>query len=219
MNNAIFAACGALALAGTMTLSAQTPAPTPAPPGWPKATAPAEPGQKPAPSTMTVTGCLKAADTTTAAAEGATAAKPGGTMPGSMTAAARYMLTDVSMDGQMRGGPMGTPTTGAPAPIAGAPAHAMATQYAVVGAAGVDLSPHVGHKVSITGTVADAHAGMPGMAPGTKPMAKPDMPTARPTDAPKPNPMGMGHMGADKGWSTLTASSVTMISASCTATQ
>ena len=103
----------------------------------------------------------------------------------------------------------------------------MATHYMVVGASGVDLSAHVGHKVSITGTVADAHAGMPGMMPGSKPMAKPgdkpmakpDMPATRPGDAPKPGTMGMDHMGADKGMSTLTASSVTMISATCTATQ
>lgn len=227
MNNAIVAACGALALASTMTLSAQTPAPTPAPPGWPKATTPAEPGQKPAMGAMTLTGCLKAADGTTGAAQGAATAKPGATTPGSVMPAARFLLTDVSMDGQMRGGPMGTPTTGAPAPGAatGAAAHAMPTQYTVVGASGVDLSAHVGHKVSLTGTMAGAHS-MPGMMPGDKPtampgdkpMAKPDMPAMRPTDAPKPA-TGMDHMGADKGAATFTVSSVTMISASCTATQ
>ena len=218
MKNAIVAACGALALASTMTLSAQTPPPTPAPPGWPKATAPAEPGQKPAMGAMTLTGCLKAADATTGAAQGAATAKPGATTPGLVMPAARFLLTDVSMDGQMRGGPMGTPTTGAPAPgaAAGAPTHAMATQYTVVGASGVDLSAHVGHKVSLTGTM--AHSGMPGMMPGDKPMAKPDMPASRPTDAPKPT-MGMDHMGADKGAATFTASSITMISATCTVTR
>ena len=220
MKNAIVAACGALALASTMTLSAQTPPPTPAPPGWPKATAPAEPGQKPAMGAMTLTGCLKAADATTGAAQGAATAKPGATTPGSVIPAARFLLTDVSMDGQMRGGPMGTPTTGAPAPgaAAGAPAHAMATQYTVVGASGVDLSAHVGHKVSLTGTMAGAHSGMPGMMPGDKPMAKPDMPATRPGDAPKPN-AGMDHMGGDKGAATFTASAITMISATCTVTQ
>ena len=173
---------------------------------------------------MTLTGCLKAGDGTTGAAQGAATAKPGATTPGSVMPAARFLLTDVSMNGQMRGGPMGTPTTGAPAPgaTAGAPAHAMATQYTVVGASGVDLSAHVGHKVSLTGTMAGAHSGMPGdkpMAmPGDKPMAKPDMPMSRPTDAPKPA-MGMDHMGADKGAATFTASSITMISATCTVTQ
>jgi hypothetical protein len=50
-------------------------------------------------------------------------------------------------------------------------------------------------------------------------MTKPaEMPAPGPEDAPKPHPMGLGHMGADKGWSTLTASSVTMISAICSAT-
>ena len=217
MNNAVFAACGALALAGTMTLSAQTPTPTPMPPGWPQAQTPAEPMQKPAVGTMTVTGCLKAADSTMGATPGGAMAKPGATMPGSVMAGARYMLTDVAMDGQVRGGLMGTPIAGAPAPATatGAPAHAMATQYLVVGASGVDLSAHVGHKVSITGSVAHAHAGMP----GNKPMAKPDMPATRPGDAPKPNAMGMDHMGADKGWSTLTASSITMVSATCSATR
>lgn len=215
MNNALVAACGALALASTMTLSAQTPPPTPAQPVWPNATAPAQPEHKPAPGTMTMAGCLKVSDSTVAAAP----------------AGARYVLANAAMERPLFGGPMGTPTSGAPAPgapgAAAPPAHPMATQYMVVAGSGVDLTAHVNHQVRITGTVAGAHAGMPGMMPGGKPMAKPgdtpmakpDMPATRPGDVPKPNPMGMDHKSADKGWSTLTAASITMISATCTATQ
>ena len=207
MNHAIFAVCGALALASTMTLSAQTPTPTPAPPGWPQATAPAEPGRKPATGAKTMTGCLKAADGTVT------------TTP----ADARYVLANAAMDRPLFGAPpAAAPGTAAP------PAHPMAMQYSVVGGIGVDLAAHVNHQVRITGTVADAHAGMPGMMPGDKPMAKPgekpmakpaEMPSSRPGDAPKTHPMGMDHMGANQGWSTLTASSITMISATCTAPQ
>ena len=207
MKNALVAACGALALASTKTQSAQTPPPTPAPPGWPTATAPAQPDQKPAPGTMTIAGCLKVSDSTVATASGG----------------ARYVLANAAMERPLFGGPMGTPTSGAPAPgapgAAAPPAHPMATQYMVVAGSGVDLAAHVNHQVRITGTVAGDHSGMPGMMPGDKPMAKPDMPATRPTDAPKPNPMGMDHKGADKGSATLTASSITMISATCTVTR
>jgi hypothetical protein len=208
MNNAIFAACGALALASTMTLSAQTPTPTPAPPAWPQVTAPAEPGQKPAMGVMTMTGCLKAADATMA------------TTP----ADARYVLANAAMDRPLFGAPpAAAPGTATP------PAHPMAMQYTVVAGTGVDLTAHVNHQVRLTGTVAGAHAGMPGMMPGDKPMTTPaagkpmakpaEMPAARPGDAPRPSPVGMDHMGADKGWSTFTASSITMISATCSATR
>jgi len=215
MNSSILAAFGALALAGTITLSAQTPAATPAPPAWPQATAPAEPRQQPAMGTMTVTGCLKTSDGPMGGDRGAAATTPGAATPGAMKADVHYMLTDVTVDGQMQGGAMGTPAPGAPA-------HAMITNYMVVGASGVDLSAHVGHKVSITGTAADAHPAM-----GTRPMAKsadmpmgtPEMPATRPGDAPRPSTLGMDQMGAHKGARMLTASSITMISATCTATQ
>jgi len=214
MNNALFAACGTLVLAGTMTLSAQTPAPTPAPPGWPQATVPAEPAPKPASGPMTMTGCLKTSDSAMGAPPAGAMAKPGAVMPGATVPGTHYMLADAAMDRPLFGG---SAPAGAGAP---APAHPMTTHYMLMAGAGVDLAAHVNHQVRITGIVAEAHDGMPGMMPGAKPMPTPaEKPAARPGDAPKSNPSGMDHAGAHKGGSTLTVSSITMISATCTATR
>ena len=83
---------------------------------------------------------------------------------------------------------------------------------AVTLASAMTLSAHANHQVRISGTVAG------GMDHGNlAPAAKAgDKPMARPGDA-KPG-MAADHMGGDKKSATLTATSVTMISATCTTT-
>ena len=115
MNDAPFAACGGtIALAGTMTLSAQTPTPAPAP-VWPQVSAPAA---------MTLTGGLKPWNSTMGAAPGAAMAKPGAMLPGTRSVLAKVDADRPASDAVTAP----TPST----PTAGAPSHPGATPYLVV---------------------------------------------------------------------------------------
>jgi hypothetical protein len=79
---------------------------------------------------------------------------------------------------------------GAPAdPGAGAPADIPAGDITVKAAAGVDLSEHVGHTITVTGSWAE------GLEPGA--------------------PSGVAEAGATGGGKALEAQSVEMVSASC----
>ena len=203
MKYAFLAACGAVTLASAMTLSAQTPAQPPT--TRPQSPAPTQPATRTDQSSVTVTGCLKPWDNAMGGGVSDPMAKPGDTMakPGAPMATTRWVLTNVQGDhatGQ-------SPSAGGSA----SPAHPQAAQYVVTAGTGVNLSAHANHQVRITGTVA---GGMDhgNMAPAGK---AGDKPMARPGDA-KPG-MAADHMG-DKKSATLTATSVTMISATCTTT-
>jgi len=215
MKYSLLAACGAVTLASAMTLSAQTPAQPPT--TRPQTPAPTQPATRTDQSSVTVTGCLKPWDnamgggaTDPMAKPGDPMAKPGDPMgkPGAPMAGTRWVLTNVQGDRATGQTPSHSPSAGG----AASPAHPQASQYVVTAGTGVNLSAHVNHQVRITGTVA---GGMDhgNMAPAGK---AGDKPMARPGDA-KPG-MAADHMGDDKKSATLTATSVTMISATCTAT-
>ncbi|MGE0126078.1 MAG: hypothetical protein AB7U25_24380 [Vicinamibacterales bacterium] len=84
-----------------------------------------------------------------------------------------------------------------PAVNPSSPAHPQVPQYVVTAGAGLNLAGHVGHTVRVTGTVQQAHAAE----------------SAR-SDAPRPAP-GRNTEGSDHAWSTLSATSMAMVSASC----
>ncbi len=84
------------------------------------------------------------------------------------------------------------------------PAHPQGRRYVVTAASGVNLAAHVNHQVSVTGTAAGGHA----MADQAH------VPAARPGD-----PKAAPGMTGDKAWETLTATSGTMVSATCSATE
>jgi len=205
MKYSFLAACGAVTLASAMTLSAQTPAQPPA--TRPQTPAPTQPATRTDHSAVTVTGCLKPWDNAMGGGAADPMAKPGDPMakpgdpmakPGAPMASSRWVLTNVQTDKAM----------------GQTPSHPQASQYIVTAGTGVNLTAHVNHQVRITGTVA---AGMDhgNMAHADKPG---DKPMARPGDV-KPAPgMAADHMTGDKKSATLTATSVTMISATCTTT-
>lgn len=207
MNYSILAACGAVTLASAMTLSAQTPAPPATRPQPPAPTPPAMTDQ----SSVTVTGCLKTWDATMGDGAAQPMAKPGDPMakPDAPMASTRWLLTNVQADKATGQTPSQTPSAGA----AGA-ATSQASQYVVMAGTGVNLSAHVNHQVRITGTAGAGmgHSNMDHAAkPGEKPMARPGEVTPAPG-------MAADHRMDDKKSATLTATSVTMISATCTTT-
>jgi hypothetical protein len=188
--HAIIAACGAIAVAGTMTLSAQTqPRPTPRP-------APSTPSRTDE-KTTTVTGCLKAWD----AAAGAPATDA--TAPAAP--AQRFVLTNIEPN------PMSAPSEGAPARAGGA--GTMGTkQYVLTADTGVNLAAHLNHKVRVTGK-AITHTEH-SAAETTRPPE-----TTRPGEVPVPRPADPGRTidrtDMATAWTTLAVSSVTMVSATC----
>lgn len=151
MTRTIFATGGAVALAATISLAAQTPPPPtqrPAPPS-PGTTAQADP------DTGTVTGCLKAWDA-------ATTGVPAGPANG------RFLLTNVEVAAS---------STTTPA-MATTPA-AAGSQYIVTASAGVNLTAHVNHKVRIAGTTMPAFAPQPSPAE-PRPAARSDVKPGEP---------------------------------------
>ena len=206
MKHSFFAAFGAVAVAGTLTLSAQTPTPPTTRPQTP-APSPSTPSRTDD-KTVTLTGCLKAQDASMDAGR-ATGAPASGT-----AAAGKFVLTAVE------GNSMGTSKPDATTPGSTTPSasNAGGKQYALTADAGVNLAAHVNHQVRVTGKLSDAndHAGGT-MAhdPAAKPDAAKPGSTARPGEA---TPSG-DRMGMDKALPTVTVASVTMISSSCTATR
>ena len=125
MKHGILAACGVLAVAGTVTVSAQTPTSPPRPaPSTPTMSKP-DAGDK----TITVTGCLKSWDSSM----GTPPAGTGGTA---------YVLTNVETDSTMAKKPES----------ATARTDATASQYIVTAASSVNLAAHLNHKVRLSGT-------------------------------------------------------------------
>lgn len=198
MKHAIIAACGAVAVAGTLTLAAQTP-PRPQAPR-PSPSTPSRTDEK----AITVTGCLKAWDATTGAAAATPA--PADTVAGAP--AGRFVLTNVEPD-VIDGASEAAPTSGA-----AARSTTESKQYVLTADAGVNLAAHLNHKVRLTGkaTPMADHSAAGATARPTEP--------SRPGEMPPPAPAEPGHAtpGHDvaKAFTTLAVSSVTMISASCT---
>ena len=194
MTHPFYAACGALAVASTLALSAQTPAPsaprpqTPAPSPSPSSTPARADG-----TTVTLTGCLKP--------QAADNGRPGSAAPEGATSS-KFVLTNVQGDvpGMTKPGAssQGTKTAGA-----------LGTQWVVTADAGVNLAAHLNHQVRVTGKHTEIKPVDPAATPGDP--LKPDS-TASPGEAPQPG------MRPDKTWPALAVSSVTMLSSSCTAT-
>ena len=209
MKRNIFAACGALVIAGFTLSASQTPAPTQPPPGTPPSTPTAAGG------TVTVTGCLK--PWTGAASSSAASTATAGT--------AQYVLTDIDhkSSGMSSGSTApgstpsatGTAATGTPGAMAQRGEGGMDHEYLVrADSASVNLSQHVNHKVELTGRVTKADASRTGAAstpatpgtPGTPSTGTPSTgtpATGRPQDSTKP----------DKP--TLSVSALKMVSATC----
>jgi hypothetical protein len=193
--HAIIAAFGAVAVASTMSLSAQTQ-PRPTTPR-PSPSTPSRTDEK----TTTVTGCLKAWDAVAGAPAAGTT--PSATAPGAP--ANRFVLTNIEPN------PMNAPSEGAPARAGGAGTMG-GKQYVLTADTGVNLAAHLNHKVRVTGkaiTTTEHSAPDASRPPET---TRPDeVPAPRPTDPPRTaDPADM-----TKAWTTLAVSSVTMISATC----
>jgi hypothetical protein len=141
MKRTILATC--LAGACAVALSAQTPTqqtPPTSTSGTTGATTSQDTTQRSRGGPMTLTGCLKAGDT-----------------------AGTYMLTNVQGMGR-RSGTAGTTgdTTGAGGTTAGGSTTSSAggaNQVMLNAASDVDLKPHVGHQIEVTGTPARGGAG------------------------------------------------------------
>lgn len=195
MTRTMLAACAVGAFAASTTLGAQTP-----PPPKPQPSTPPMASQSDK-DTVTLTGCLKAWDDSVAGTRTPTTPSPTGTTPsatGAM-AATKFMLTNVETDGATK-------------PAMPAPTSASAAQhYVVMADSGVNLTAHLNHQVRITGKKAPAMS-TTAMRPDA---AKPAEPKPDPS---KPSAGIMSGEQAHKDLGTITASSVTMISATCTAT-
>lgn len=196
MTNFSLAAWGAMTLTATLTLSAQVPAP---PAMRPQPPAPTQPSTRLDRVAIAVTGCLKPWDNTM----GTPAADPAVTPGNTPMAGTRYVLLDVETDKP-------APATDKPVPTpppAGS-GHPQLAQFVVTAGPGVDLAAHVNHQVRLMGTVDPEPASA---APAVT------TPTPRPGDPPGPVvPVPASRAAAEKKWATLTATSVTMVSATCT---
>ena len=190
MKHSLFAAFGAVAVAGSLTLSAQTPTPSPSTPS------------RADDKTTTLTGCLKARDASMDAGSPTTTAS--GT-----AAAGKFVLTNIEGDSMGTTKPDAT-TPGTTTPSATSNA---SKQYALTADAGVNLAAHVNHKVRVTGKLSEMDDHSRGaMTPGDP--AKPSDPT-KPSSTARPGEASHAGMGMDKA-STLAVASVTMISSTCT---
>lgn len=201
MQHSIFAAFGAVAVAGTLTLSAQTPTPSAPRPQTPSPSTATRTDDK----TMSLTGCLKAQDASM------DAGRPAGATSGT-AAGGKFVLTNIQGDSKDATKPS-SPAPGATSP--GATSNA-GKQYLLTADAGVNLAAHLNHQVRVTGKLSAMDDHSRGTMSPADP-AKPSDPmkpgsTARPGETPHTG----DRMGADKSWSTLAVSSVTMISNSCT---
>jgi hypothetical protein len=244
MTRHIFAACGAIAIAG-LTLSAQTPQSSPTQP--PGARTPDANGR-----TTTMTGCLKPWDGTMGAGSVGSTSTPGSGSAGAgstgagstgagsgsaMGAGAQFVLTDISEGGNNSA--MGrTPGAGSGAPGSGTtttptPNPSMGHGSIVVKAddASINLKQHVNQKVEVTGTLAsdmgmdhsrpDSMRGTEsGSTPGT-PGSTPGTPGSTPgtpgsTPGSTGSPSTMGKPSADQmKMPTFTVTALKMVSATC----
>jgi len=173
-------------------------------------------GQRSAPRPVTATGCLRAGDT-----------------------AGSYMLTDVQMQGgggrrggdttgtTATGGTTGGTTAGSTGGGGGTTASGgqgrgnMPTSLMLSPAADVDLKPHVGHKVEVTGTMmARGGQGAGGTTGGTTGGGSTTGSTTTSgttggTTGGSTSAAGGGTQGGGRGGRNVTVTSVRMISESC----
>jgi len=206
MRNVWIGSVAALALACTVGIGAQTTA------------SPATSSNQAASDTITVTGCLKAAD-----AMGSATGTSGSTTAGSSSTASasdRFMLANATMGAATTAstGTAGTSTAGTASTAPGTPrtgASATGSSYTLNGDAS-ELRRHLNHQVEIKGRL-DSSAGMsstasrPGTAGGTTAAGT----TATGTTATPATSTGQdAHPSAAK---TLRVESVKMIAATCPA--
>jgi hypothetical protein len=178
MTRTMLAACAIGAFAASTTIGAQTP-----PPPKPQPSTPPMASQDK--DTVTLTGCLKAWDSSVAGTGTSTTPSTTGT-----TAASKFMLTNVEPD------------------AASATKPAAAQYYAVMAeSSAVNLSAHLNHKVRVTGKKTAAHTSTTRPDP-----AKPGEPKPDPS---KPSAGIISGDAAHKELGTVTVSSVTMISSTC----
>jgi hypothetical protein len=200
MTTNIFTACGVFVVAG-LTASAQTPQ---APPSQP--TVPAT-SQKPmdAGGAVTVTGCLAAWDGKSMSGSGpgadaASATSSSAGASGASGAGAAFVLTSVQQG------------TGSPSTTSSASNASVAGKYLLKADSSVNLSAHLNHKVTVTGTLdkvsADVGSGMSASVPS-------------PTDPPRTDNQdtasgsARGHEVGPMKPQTLKVTGVTMVSATC----
>lgn len=190
MTKYIFAACGALALAG-VALGAQTPTPSEPQTTQPPASVQPMRGD----NAVTVTGCLKPFDPATM-----------GVRPSEETGAAAagseklFVLTDVKQLASGTNLAAGTPSASTAAIPAG-----MAPKSFILkaGSSSVNLAQHVNHTVEVTGSKSDHMMDHDG----------PSTSTATRPGAPEPSASASPH--GDKP-ATLTVTALKMVSATCT---
>jgi hypothetical protein len=180
MTRHVLATCGAIAIAG-LTVTAQSPQPSTA---QPPATQPATSQSARASDSdkmLTVTGCVARAGSSASATSSPSAAGSSG----------GFILTNAQSGSKAMSSPDNPATT---PPAASSGPRATASSYALKAqGAGVDLSQHLNHKVTVTGTIDT----MAGSSAATSPPSATD--SARPA-ATMP---------------TLNVTSVTMVSSSC----
>jgi hypothetical protein len=123
MNARITAICGAIAFTGVMGVFAQEPSTSPT-------------SQSTSAKTITVSGCVQPAQQGPTGTSGTAGATPS-------AAQTKFVLTSASISPS---GVAGTSGTTAP------PATAIASEYRL-DTEDAKLTPHIGHKVEITGTV------------------------------------------------------------------
>ena len=179
MTRHVLAACGAIAIASA-TVTAQSPQPSTA---QPPATQPAAAARaSDAEKMVTVTGCLAKAGSSASAPSSASAAGSSG----------GFVLTNAQYGSKTMSSPSSAAPANPPAASSGA-GRAAASSYALkTQGATVDLSQHLNHTVTVTGTI-----DMAGPSAGTSP------PSA--TDSTRPAAT----------MPTLNVTTVTMVSSSC----
>ncbi len=205
MRRTILATCAGVA--ASLTLWAQTPAtPRPSQPST-SALAPTDL------TTMTVTGCLKPWNESTMSPAIMPATPEGGT-PSVAGGDVQYVLTDIDSTSP-RPGTGATPSTARPGSTASDAPHVM---YLVKPKdSSVNLSPHVNHKIQVTGTISsDSSLRTPSTTSSTMPNSKPtDPPSPKPTD---PSTTSRETTSAAGKPATLIVSALRMVSTSCAPT-
>jgi hypothetical protein len=190
MQRAIVAACLSAAFAVALTAQAPAQQPPASGAGTSGSTAGAQEsqssqrGMRP----MTMTGCLKAGDT-----------------------AGTYELTNVEMTGRRGGATSTTGETGGSATSTTGEQGRMGGMRTVMLNAGsdVNLAPHVGHKIEVTGTMGGGRRGS-----GASSSTTTGSSTATTGAAAEGQGAGSG-MGAGRGTRTVNVTSVKMISETC----
>ena len=204
MNRTFSLACGTLAVAGSLTVAAQTPA-TPQTPTTQPSTPSRTDANRPDDKTMTVTGCLKTWDAAMGAASTGTSA---GTSAAGTSGGGRFVLTNVEDGASGANAGAAAPPASATGTgnTAGTSAMGAGKQYTIVADSGVNLAPHVNHQVRITGRLSQGDQMMSGAKPGGT-----TSDPSRPPEASRPADSGR----SAAGMTTLSATAVTMISNTC----